>query len=195
MIKAKENQTIECLECGKFFKKLSGHLEPIHKMTVKEYLKKYPSAKTSSNAFIEQQRADKKRQYQDDNLNLRQKVGSRTFDFIKDKELKKILQRDYGMAKKCLKFELWKPCIILYGAIIEAVLIDKTGGKKFEEAIEEALTKKIITKNNYHKINIIRDLRNYVHLHKELKEKTEINSDWARTFADICESIIKHFKS
>ena len=45
-----------------------------------------------------------------------------------------------------------------------------------------------------HKIHIIRDLRNYVHLHKELLEDGEINEHWAKTAADICESIIKRFR-
>ena len=41
---------------------------------------------------------------------------------------------------------------------------------------------------------MVRDLRNFVHLHKELSEREEINEYWSKTFADICESIIKRFR-
>jgi len=123
------------------------------------------------------------------------KFGRRTFDFIKNKELKKLLQRDYTSAKTCLGNKLWKPCIILYGSIIEAILIEMLKGKRtFSEALESAYKNKVIPEQDYHKIHIVRDLRNYVHLHKELKEKKDINEYWARTFSDICESIIKKFK-
>ena len=44
------------------------------------------------------------------------------------------------------------------------------------------------------KIHIIRNLRNFVHLHQELSEGEEINEYWAKTFADICESIIQRFR-
>ncbi len=192
----KKNQKVKCLECGKYFKKLGGgHLEKIHGITMNEYLKKYPSAKTSSINFIECQKRIQKKLFQDKNLDLRKKVGSRTFDFIENKEVKKLLQRDYGTVKKCLKIKLWKPCIVLYGAIIEAMLIEMTGAKKFEKAIDKALSKKIILKDQYYKINFIRDLRNYIHLHKELNEKIKISDHLAKTLAEICESIIKYFKN
>ena len=195
MLKVSKNpKKVECLECGKCLKKLGGgHLEKKHGMNQKDYLRKYPGAKTSSDSFVTLQKEIKKRQYEDIGLNLRKKAGSRTFDFISNRDLKKLLQRDYGVAKQCLKYEFWKPCIILYGAIIEAVLVEMTSAKTFEKAVNKALNEKIITKNNYHKIHVIRDLRNYVHLRKELKEKIKINDHWAQTFADICESIIKHF--
>ena len=79
------------------------------------------------------------------------------------------------------------------------IKIDRTNIKltkkaNFANALELAWKKKIISEQDYHKIHIVRDLRNYVHLHKELEERREINEYWARTFSDICESIIKRFK-
>ena len=125
----------------------------------------------------------------------KKKFGKRTFDFVKNKELKWLLQRDYKSAKVCLKNNLWKPCIILYASIIEAVLIEKFPKvKTFAEALEKAWQGKFISEQDYHKIHIVRDLRNYVHLHKELKEKRDINEYWAKTFSDICEVIIKRFR-
>ena len=190
-----KNQKIQCLECKKYFKRLGGgHLEKIHKMSMWEYLKKYPDARTSSLGFIESQKKIQKKLFQNEKLGLRKKVGSRTFDFIKNKDLKKILQRDFAIAKKCLDFGLWKPCIILFSAIIEAVLKEMTGAKTFEKAADAALSKKIIKKDQYHEIHFIRNLRNYVHLHKELKEKIKISDHLAKTLAEICKLIIQYFK-
>ena len=125
---------------------------------------------------------------------LRKKVASRTFDFIRNKKLTPLLQRDHKTAKICLRHSLWKPSIILYASIIEAVLIEKyPEAEDFYHAIEIAYKNKGLSEKEYHQINIVRDLRNFVHLHKELSEISEINDYWAKTFAEICESIIKRF--
>lgn len=132
-----------------------------------------------------------------DKTKSNKKFGRRTFDFIKNKELFALLQRDYKYAKVCLENNLWKPSIILYASIIEAILIEKLKSHKvptFEQALEKAKAENIVSEQDYYKIQIVRDLRNYVHLRKELKEKKDINEYWAKTFADICESIIKRFK-
>jgi len=130
-------------------------------------------------------------------IDSNKKFGRRTFDFIKNKDLFGLLQRDYKSAKVCLKNKLWKPIIILYASIIEAILIEKLQSKEvttFAQALERAKAKSIVSEQDYHKIHIVKDLRNYVHLHKELKENRDINEYWAKTFADICESIIKRFQ-
>lgn len=91
----------------------------------------------------------------DKKLESRKKFAKRIFDFIKDKELKWLLQRDYKSAKVCLKNNLCKPCIILYTSIIEAILIEILKKfprvKTFADALEEAerrrsFQKKIIIK-------------------------------------------------
>ena len=192
-----QSDKVKCLECGKYFKKLGGgHLEKIHKMSVADYKRKHPGAKTASRSFIEKQKEDKRRQYADKSLGLRRKVGERTFDFVENKNLKWKLQRDLRSAKICLKNGLWKPSIILYGAIIEAVLVEMNPNKDkgFSASIEWAKKKGIINEQTYHQIHIVRDLRNYVHLHKELEEKKDINDYWAKTFAEICELIISRFR-
>jgi hypothetical protein len=190
------SKKIKCLICGKYYKRLTGsHIEKIHNLSREEYLKRFPKAKLCSDEFKKKQSKMIKRLYKKKELNLRKKVGGRTFDFIKDKKLKIILQRDYTSAKKCLKYQLWKPCIVLYGSIIEAVILEYSPkAKNYYGALKATLDKKIISEIDYHKINIIRDLRNYVHLHKELSENIAIDEYWAKTFSDICESIIKRFK-
>ena len=80
--------------------------------------------------------------------------------------------------------------------MIEAILRESTKTNTFETALDKALNDKIISEIEFHKLHVVRDSRNYVHLHKELSEgETKIINDyWAKTLSDICESLIKKFK-
>lgn len=193
MKQRKKTKKIKCLICGEYFKRLTGgHIET-HNLNKKEYLKRFPDAQIISDESRKLQSKIQGQLYQ--NVEYRKRKGNRTFDFIRNKKLKWLLQRDYKSAKECLKYKLWKPCIILYGSIIEAIIIEfSSKSNTYNQALNIAKEKKLITEKDYYKIQIIRDLRNYVHLHKELNEGSEINEFWARTFSDICESVIKNFK-
>ncbi|MDP3986181.1 MAG: hypothetical protein Q8P77_02020 [Candidatus Veblenbacteria bacterium] len=159
-----------------------------------EYLKRFPHAKLFSGEYRRKVSNSAKKRFLDDPT-LREKVASRTFDFVKNKKLAPLLKRDYKSAKICLKYSLWKPSIILYGSIIEAILMEKfPKARDFYRALETSYREGVISEKQYHQIHMVRDLRNFVHLHKELSEDSEINEYWARTFADICESIIKRFR-
>lgn len=194
MKQIKKTISVKCLLCGKRFKRLTGgHIERVHNLTKEEYLKRFPNKPMISDEAKGLQSKIQKKLYK--NGVLRKKRGNRTFDFINNKKLQSLLQRDYRSAKECLKYKLWKPCIILYGSIIEAVIMEfSSKSKSYCDVLKIAKDKKLITEKDYHKIHIIRDLRNYVHLHKELKEGSDINESWAKTFSDICESVIKNFK-
>ncbi len=184
---------IKCKICRKSFPVLATHINRRHKLSSVEYLKRFPGAKLSSDEYRKKVSDSAKSRFLEDPM-LRDKVASRTFDFVKNKNLTPLLRRNYNSAKICLKNSLWKPSIILYGSIIEAILIEKhPTAKDFYDAIEIAYTNGDISEIENHKIHIIRDLRNFVHLHKELSENGEINEHWAKTAADICESIIKRF--
>lgn len=185
--------TIECRVCHKQFRNITTHLIKTHGINAEDYKSKYPDAELVSDSFRELHRKRMKNRYKDD-PKTRLIAGSRTFDFIKNKKLSLLLQRDYKSAQTCLKNKLWKPSIILYGSIIEAILREITRAKTFQIALEQGYKDKLISEKEYHKIHIVRDLRNFVHLHKELSEKEEINEYWAKTFAEICESFIKRFK-
>lgn len=188
------NKKVKCEICKKYFPALATHINRGHGVSSDEYLKRFPGKKLSSDEYRKRVSESVKSRFIDDPL-MRKKVASRTFDFIVNKKLALLLQRDYKSAKICLKNSLWKPSIILYGSIIEAILLEKyPKSGKFYNALEVAFKNKNISEKEYHKIHLIRDLRNFVHLHKELLEDGEINEYWARTFADICESIIKRFK-
>ena len=109
---------IQCLECKKWFSNITYHVKT-HKLTAKEYSIRYPGSKLISDEYLDKQRQAMLSRYQaDDNADYRKRTGHRTFGFIGNKELANLLQRDYRSAKICLKNELWKPSIILYGSII-----------------------------------------------------------------------------
>jgi len=130
------------------------------------------------------------------NPELRKVVASRTFDFIKNDNLKPLLSRDYKTAKDCLFNNLWKPSIILYGSLIEAILREKTETNSFKIALDKALDGKIISEDEFHQIHLVRDSRNFVHLHKELEKGVQVvNEWWAKSLSDICESLIKRFRN
>lgn len=192
-MKKLKTQKIKCKICGLSFPTLATHINRTHRLSSAEYLRQFPGAKLSSDQYRKMiSKSTKKRFLKDPTLRL--KVASRTFDFINNKKLTPLLQRDYKSAKICLQQELWKPSVILYGSIIEAILIEKSQkSKNFNNSLKIAYEKGIITEIESHKIHIIRDLRNFVHLHKELSEDSEIDEHWAKTAAAICESIIKRF--
>jgi hypothetical protein len=188
------NKLIECLVCGRNdFSNIATHLKK-HDLTAKMYLQKYPNAKLVSDDFQRKQKQMMRARYKRTDVDYRMLAGGRTFDFIKNKELSIIIQRDYKSAKICLVNRLWKPAIVIYGSILEAILIEKTKENSFSRALETAYSRNDISEKEYHKIHIIKNLRNFVHLHLELSEGEEINEYWAKTFSDICESIIKRFK-
>lgn len=187
------SEKVKCKICGASFATLATHINRKHHLSATDYLKRFPNAKLSSNEHRKRLSKSARDRFIEDPT-LRKKVASRTFDFVSNKKLTPLLQRDYKSAKICLKNSLWKPSIILYGSIIEAILIEKNPkAEDFHNAIEIAYKNGNISEIENHKINIIRDLRNFVHLHKELSENGEINEHWAKTAADICESIIKRF--
>jgi len=190
----KGHKTIKCRICGNKFSTLITHINRAHGISSREYKRRFPKSELITNEFRKNQSSSAKSRFLSDPL-LRQKVASRTFDFINNKKLTPLLQRDYKTAKTCLVNKLYKPSILLYGSLIEAILMEKhQKANNFFQAIEIAYKTKDISEKEYHKIHLVRDLRNFVHLHKELSEGAEINDYWAKTFADICESIIKRFK-
>ncbi len=190
------NKKIKCQECNREFTNMTTHLIKAHGLSKKDYLLKYPGAKIVSDTFREWQRNRMKKLYESDNVGYRKIAGSRTFDFVKNNKLRLLLQRDYQSAKKCLQNELWKPAIILYGSLIEAVLREATETEDFKSALDKALKEEIISDTEFHQIHVVKDFRNFVHLHKELSEGgVRVISDyWARTLSEICESLIKRFR-
>ncbi len=186
---------IQCYECKDWFSNITSHIK-IHNLSIKEYLARYPKAPTMSQEYRDKHKQNALNRYGGENAELWKKKANsnRAFNFIENRDLKLLMQRDYRSAKVCLKNKLWKPSIILYGSVIEAILVEATNKKTFDESLNTALEKKIISEKEYHKIYLVKDFRNFVHIHKELTGKEEITEYWAKTFGDICESIIKYFQ-
>lgn len=184
---------IKCLECNTFYGTLISHVK-VHNLTPQQYKTKHPGAEIVSNGTKEKHSKRMREGYEKNTESYKAVAGSRTFDFVEKKKLKTLLQRDYKSAKTCLQQKLWKPSIILYGSLIEAILVEQTKSKTFKEAIEKSYNREFISEKEYHKIHLVKNLRNFVHIHAELSEGEEINEHWAKTFADICESIISRFR-
>lgn len=119
---------------------------------------------------------------------------SRHFDFISDKELKAIIERDYRELSVFLfPMGAWKSCVIMSGSILEAILYDILGSHKFiqqsnsstkspksknlhkgewslQNLIDVAVDIRVIPEKRAHTIDqVIRDYRNFVHPNKEIR--------------------------
>ena len=126
-------------------------------------------------------------------------IGKRgILKWIKNKELHDIIQRDYATAQICEEDGLFKPAIILYAGVLEALLrykIDENKQEEFISLIEKALELKLIREEQANHMHTIRDFRNYVHIYKEMSADLEIiNEGIAQLSRQLCDSIIKTLK-
>jgi len=190
------SKLLKCQICGKKFPVLATHVIRKHNITTTEYQNRFPGSEFTTNEYRQKLSATSKSRFEKD-PELRKKVASRTFDFIENDKLRFLLSRDYKTAKNCLNNALWKPSIILYGSLIQAILRERTGAEDFMSALDEALKEGVISETEFHQIHVVRDSRNFVHLHKELSVagKGVINDYWAKTLSDICESLIKRLRN
>lgn len=194
-MKKPNNNLLKCQICGKSFPALATHINRTHNLTSTEYLKRFPGSKFTTKEYRQRLSLSAKSRFMQ-NPQLRKIVASRTFDFIKNDKLRPLLSRDYKTAKNCLINNFWKPSIILYGSLIEAILRERTETDTFTAALDSALDKEIISETEFHQIHVVKDSRNFVHLHKELEGGVKVINDyWGKTLSDICESLIKKFKN
>lgn len=129
------------------------------------------------------------------------------FHFIKDKEIKELLIKDWEEAKKAFQNGLYKSTIVLCGGVIEALLIyclsliqneakssyyqkyleSKNKSAKPPEIeywemyqlIEIAKQHNILTSNTTKLSHIIRDFRNFIHLYAQKREQSTLNQSTA----------------
>ncbi len=194
-MKKQNSVLLKCQICNQKFPVLATHINRKHHLTSAEYLKRFPGSKLTTEEFRKKLSLSSKSRFIQ-NPELRKKVASRTFDFITNDKLRLLLSRDYKTAKKCLENDFWKPSIILYGSLIEAILRENTKAETFGIALDRALAGKIISETEFHQIHVVKDSRNFVHLHVEMEEGVRIiNEPWAKTLSDICESLIKRFRN
>ena len=115
---------------------------------------------------------------------------------IENEKLKKILSRDFRDAYSCHKRKLWKSCVALCGGIIEGVLgVEFSIKGKFEVKIKEAIKKGIISEDIGGSLaNVVRLLRNYVHIEKEIKKEGSIIKNDANLSFAIVEKLFYQVK-
>ncbi len=123
----------------------------------------------------------------------------RLLTWIKDKVLLRIIRRDYAAAQICEENKLYKPAIILYAGVLEALLrykIDKNKHDEFKKLIKKASDRNLISQIQASHMQTVRDFRNYVHIYKEISADLEIiNEGIAKLCRQLCDSIIKTLKN
>lgn len=126
-------------------------------------------------------------------------IGKRgILKWIKDENLQKIIRRDYATAQICEENKLFKPAIILYAGLLEALLrykINKDKQEEFIDLIEKALQINLISQTQASHMHTVRDFRNYIHIYKELSADLEIiNEGIAKLCRQLCDSIMETLK-
>jgi len=133
---------------------------------------------------------------------------------VSDKKIRFIINKDIKTAVSCLMYELWKPCVILCGGVIEAILGDKISSNYSQDDIAQAYkksypaAKKLKKPEDYTLENFvdvafqlgiiekgirdfahgIRDYRNYIHPSKEANQKHSITQ---RDAIIACQTVFK----
>ena len=115
---------------------------------------------------------------------------------IENEKLKKILLRDFKHAIFCLENELWKPCVVLCGGILEGVLgVEFLIKGKLEQKIKKAKAKGIILEEIEESLaQVLRVLRNFVHIEKEVKKDYKILEEDANISLQVVKKIFKQIK-
>lgn len=127
-------------------------------------------------------------------------IGKRgILKWVKDENLQRIIRRDYATAQICEENGLFKPAIILYAGLLEALLgykINKDKQEEFVNLIERALRLDLISQTQASHMHTVRDFRNYVHIYKEVSADLEIiNGGIAKLCRQLCDSIIDTLKN
>lgn len=72
--------------------------------------------------------------------------------------------------------------------------LEDKGISKFIDLINEAHKQGIIKNHHKDKLNVIRDFRNYVHIHKEVDKSFELTEGITQLSRECCTSIIEQFR-
>jgi hypothetical protein len=131
------------------------------------------------------------------------------FAYVSDSRLRAILQRDYRELLRAITGKCWKAAVVLSGGIIEALLADqllrdipkatcaRSAPKKnldipswrFVELINVAVETGIVSKGAEKLSHSVREYRNLVHLHKELKDNLRADEHEARIALNVLQLV------
>ncbi len=149
-----------------------------------------------------------------DSVELSPISPTKDFTFVNNKELRGIIERDFGWLYKSLAVEAWKPVIILAGGLIEALLLDKlstdeTKARSSSKAPKENDLKKWDLDNlidvavdlSYINIGVeklsdaVRHYRNLVHPGNELRSGLKIEPEEAKIAIEVLNMIIRDLQN
>jgi uncharacterized protein YutE (UPF0331/DUF86 family) len=117
--------------------------------------------------------------------------------FVDNPRLREMVKRDYAFAEYCRKQGMFKPAIILYGSIMEALLRNILNSKEeldFWVLIRNAEENKLITPEIAARLTVAKFFRNYVHIYAELEGDIEISSNEAEFFSKVCSSLVGYLE-
>lgn len=126
---------------------------------------------------------------------------------IANEQLRNILTRDLESAVIAIATRQYKSANILFGSMIEAILIyilDKNNINRYKlknkfknlyemnlaDLLEVAYSEKYIDKKNYQLALYIKDCRNSVHPHREIKDKLVFDEEFTMTSWNIFKNLI-----
>jgi hypothetical protein len=131
-------------------------------------------------------------------------IQKREFPFIKNTDLKKIVERDYQEIQRAYISNCWKSVIILSGGIIEAILTDllvnnivktlaaKSAPKEkdvnkweFSKLIDVSVELKYVSDGMQKLSHPIREYRNLVHPSNEIRNKLIFSAEEAKIAVEI----------
>lgn len=129
---------------------------------------------------------------------------TREFSFVRDQELRKVLERDYSEIQRAYIAKCWKSVIILSGGEIEAMLVDvllqnpgiaKTATKApskpditkwdLADLINVCVELKLVSPGVEKLSHSIREYRNLVHPGNEIRNKLTFDAEEARIALEV----------
>ena len=136
-------------------------------------------------------------------------ITAKEFSFIKNADIRKILERDHVDLQKCLIAQSWKPAIILAGSGIEAILVDVLQAKETQakgadaaqkgnidawdliDLINVAIELKLISEGALKLSNSVRGYRNLVHPGNEVRNKLKVGKEEATIAFNVLEMVYR----
>ena len=145
----------------------------------------------------------------DENYNI-PVIQTKSFDFVSDEQIRKILERDYTEIQRNLISLNWKSAIILSGGSIEAILLDlllkepdkarsssKAPGERdlnkwdlnnlVEVAVEEEFIESDIAKLSH----TVREYRNLIHPGVEIRKNLKVEPEEAKIAVEVLHILIR----
>jgi len=144
--------------------------------------------------FSEKSKSIKDKKIKEDNKEINEFQS--LLELLKNDRLKSILLRDYHDAQWCLNNNLWKPCVILCGGILEGVFqveFNMENEPNLESMINKAKQDGILPRESDKNLaHAVRLFRNYVHINKELKENHQIDDTDAIISINVVKKIFRN---